>query len=66
MVLDAAGRLTVDCSRTVVVVVGVGVSTTVVQDVRTVAATMRAGRRMMSFFIFCWMVPPSLRGYSAR
>ena len=53
VVLDAAGLLTVDCSRTVVVlVVGAGVSTTVVQEVKTVAARTRAGRRIRSFFIF--------------
>jgi hypothetical protein len=52
VVVAAAGRLTTASSRTVVdVVVGVGFSTTVVQEVRIVAATARAGRRMISFFI---------------
>ena len=49
----AAGRVTTADSRTVVVLVavGVGVSTTVVQEVKTVAASARAGARMSSFFI---------------
>ena len=53
VVLVAAGLVVTADSRTVVVlvVVGAGVSTTVVQEVKTVAATARAGARMMSFFI---------------
>ena len=49
----AAGRVTAVDSRTVVVLVaaGVGVSTTVVQEVKTVAAIASAGARMISFFI---------------
>ncbi len=52
LVLEA-GRVTTADSRTVVVLVaaGAGVSTTVVQEVKTVAASARAGARMSSFFI---------------
>ena len=56
----AAGRVTTADSRTVVVLVaaGAGVSTTVVQEVKTVAASARAGTRMISFFIFEVVVLP--------
>ncbi len=56
VVLVPAGRVVTADSRTVVVlVVGVGVSTTVVHEVRTVAATASAGARMRSFFIVKWL-----------
>ena len=53
VVLVAAGRVTTADSRTVVVLVavGVGVSTTVVHEVKTVAARASTGARMISFFI---------------
>lgn len=49
----AAGLVTTADSRTVVVLVvaGAGVSTTVVQDVKTIVATDRAGARIRNFFI---------------
>jgi hypothetical protein len=46
-----AGTFFVVVDWVVVVVVGVGFSTTVVHEVRSTAAPMRSGVRMISFFI---------------
>ncbi len=60
------GCVTAVDSRVVVVDVVAGFSTTVVQDVRTMVATARAGTRMISFFMCVLVVSPSVRSYVTR